>query len=103
MERGLRYWVCAKNHFAQMCTLKRRQTQDHKKRLLQSSLSLPETTPLTLGQSGPFIKIQKMCYNLGPLLNYSTEAVVLNYSTEAESKIYNIFRLFYIWLILKSS
>jgi len=76
MERGLRCWACAKNWFAQIWTLKRRQTQDHKKRLLQSSLSLPETTPLTLGQSGPFIKIQKICYNLDPLLNYSTGAVV---------------------------
>jgi hypothetical protein len=38
-----------------MWTLKRRQTQDRKKRLLQSSLSLPKTTPLTLEQSGPFI------------------------------------------------
>jgi hypothetical protein len=54
-------------------------------RLVLEVLSLPKTMPLTLEQSGPFIKIQKMCYNLDPLLNYSTGAVVLNYNTEAGS------------------
>jgi sporulation-control protein spo0M len=66
--RGLRCWACAKNWFAQIRTLKQRQTQDHKKRLLQFSLSLPETTPLTLGQSGPFIKLQHMCCSLNNIV-----------------------------------
>jgi hypothetical protein len=67
MEGGLRCWVCAKNQFAQMWTLKRHQSQDHQKRLLQSSLSLLKTTLLTLEQSGP-------------LLNYSTEAESIKYN-----------------------